>query len=140
MFILNFGMTFFFFFLTIFHLVSGRVLPGQVLGIIGASGSGKTTLLNVLTARNLKGLEVKACIYINGQSVEANEIKKKCAYVQQKDIFMGALTVREHLYLQVRCLFRFITVSFLLFTLVDIFCFYFRLESSKTFKFGQIGP
>jgi ABC-type multidrug transport system ATPase subunit len=77
-------------------------MPGQLLGIMGASGSGKSTLLNVLTARNLSGLDVKGCIYINGQSVDAAEIKRNCAYVQQHDIFLGALTVREHLFIQVQ--------------------------------------
>lgn len=31
--------------------VSGSVLPGQFLSIIGASGAGKTTLLNFLSGR-----------------------------------------------------------------------------------------
>lgn len=36
---------------TILDGVSGSVLPGQFLSIIGASGAGKTTLLNFLSGR-----------------------------------------------------------------------------------------
>lgn len=33
--------------------VSGTVMPGQFLAIIGASGAGKTTLLNFLSGREI---------------------------------------------------------------------------------------
>ena len=33
--------------------VSGTVMPGQFLAIIGASGAGKTTLLNYLSGREI---------------------------------------------------------------------------------------
>jgi ABC-type multidrug transport system ATPase subunit len=33
--------------------ISGTILPGQFLAIIGASGAGKTTLLNYLSGREI---------------------------------------------------------------------------------------
>jgi len=38
---------------TILNGVSGSILPGQFLSIIGASGAGKTTLLNFLSGREI---------------------------------------------------------------------------------------
>jgi ABC-type multidrug transport system fused ATPase/permease subunit len=55
--------------------VSGCVMPGQFLSIIGASGAGKTTLLNYLSGRLIsKGLNKQGTVLING--VDRNEISK----------------------------------------------------------------
>ncbi|GFQ95823.1 protein white [Trichonephila clavata] len=81
------------------HNVNGEVKPGQLMAIMGASGAGKTTLLNVLTNRNLRLLDVQGEVLINGQSV-GESITKLSAYVQQDDLFIGTLTVREHLVFQ----------------------------------------
>jgi ABC-type multidrug transport system ATPase subunit len=64
---------------------------------MGASGSGKTSLLNILNFRNQGNLVVDADIRINGQKMDSNKIVKKSAYVQQVDLFIGTLTVKEHL-------------------------------------------
>ncbi|VDK46947.1 unnamed protein product [Anisakis simplex] len=61
------------------------------------NGSGKTTLLNVLTKRNLNGLHVDGVVSINGQQLDASEMRRICAYVQQDDLFVGSMTVKEHL-------------------------------------------
>jgi ABC-type multidrug transport system ATPase subunit len=54
--------------------VSGSVLPGQFLSIIGASGAGKTTLLNYLSGRLIsKKLEKNGQVKING--VDRDKIK-----------------------------------------------------------------
>ncbi|CAL1279820.1 unnamed protein product [Larinioides sclopetarius] len=79
--------------------VSGEVKPGQLLAIMGASGAGKTTLLNVLTARNLRLLNVDGEVLVNGENV-GQDITRLSAYVQQDDLFIGTLTVREHLVFQ----------------------------------------
>lgn len=80
--------------------VKGVVHPGEFLAIMGASGAGKTTLLNVLTYRNLKGLKVTGGRTINGETTNISSIKKIGAYVQQDDLMIGTLTVREHLKFQ----------------------------------------
>ena len=77
--------------------VSGSVMPGQFLSIIGASGAGKTTLLNYLSGRLISNkLEKTGKVLVNG--VDRDEIKgfsAYSAYVQQDDILFQTLTVRE---------------------------------------------
>jgi ABC-type multidrug transport system ATPase subunit len=47
--------------------VSGTILPGQFLAIMGASGAGKTTLLNFLSGREIsKNLSKTGSIKVNG--------------------------------------------------------------------------
>ncbi len=65
------------------------------------SGAGKTTLLNVLTARNLSNLSVKGVVKLNGNIADVDSITSLSAYVQQDDLFIATLTVREHLIFQV---------------------------------------
>ncbi|XP_054719148.1 protein white-like [Uloborus diversus] len=79
--------------------VNGEVQPGHLLAIMGASGAGKTTLLNTLTARNLRRLDVTGEVLVNDQNVGEN-MARVSAYVQQDDLFVGTLTVREHLVFQ----------------------------------------
>ncbi|KAL4222609.1 ATPase [Mactra antiquata] len=77
--------------------VYGMVRPGTLLAIIGASGSGKTTLLNTLTSRvNSETLSASGDIRINGIDVETG-IRNISAYVQQDDMFISTMTVKEHL-------------------------------------------
>nr|BBB02490.1 Protein white [Harmonia axyridis] len=80
--------------------VSGVAYPGELLIILGPSGSGKTTLLNCITMRNLKGLEVSGSIFINDQLIGKGDMASISAYVQQDNLFIGCLTVREHLIFQ----------------------------------------
>jgi ABC-type multidrug transport system ATPase subunit len=59
--------------------VSGTILPGQFLAIIGASGAGKTTLLNYLSGRQISAnLEKKGKILING--VDRDLVKSFSAF------------------------------------------------------------
>jgi len=82
--------------------VSGVAHPGELLAIMGASGAGKTTLLNTLMFRSLPNVEVRGRRAVNGVSVTCNTVASLAAYVQQDDLFIGTLTVREHLVFQVR--------------------------------------
>ncbi|CAI4230340.1 unnamed protein product [Auanema sp. JU1783] len=81
----------------ILHNVSGVAESGKVLAIMGSSGAGKTTLLNVLTSRNLGALDVQGTVLLNGQRANKWTIRELSAFVQQHDMFVGTLTVREHL-------------------------------------------
>ncbi len=83
-----------------FNTVNGIVRPGELLAIMGASGAGKTTLLNVLTLRNIKNLRVSGTRGVNGVPVSPDYLTSQSAYVQQDDMFIGTLTVREHLVFQ----------------------------------------
>jgi len=80
--------------------VSGFVKPGQLLAIMGASGAGKTTLLDTLTMRRQSKLTMQGLVLINGHVVNPTSMTSISAYVQQDDLFIGTLTVREHLRFQ----------------------------------------
>lgn len=73
--------------------VSGCVKPGELVAVIGASGAGKTSLLNCLARRNTRN---EGSITVNGAPF-TNELASHVAFVQQEDIFLGSLTVEEHL-------------------------------------------
>lgn len=77
--------------------VSGTVMPGQFLAIIGASGAGKTTLLNFLSGREIsQNLKKTGSIKVNGQEKETiRNFSANSAYVQQDDILFQTMTVRE---------------------------------------------
>ncbi|KAH9524961.1 hypothetical protein Btru_028350 [Bulinus truncatus] len=66
-------------------------------------GAGKSTLLNALTSRNTKNYIFQGDIRVNGWQI-GQCIKGISAYVQQDDLFLTTLTVREQL--QFRALLR----------------------------------
>ena len=123
--------------------MSGLVLPGELLAVMGSSGAGKSTMLNALTFRNLAGLEVEGEIRAelkvdpknsssrkdrwiveswisewinlgncriewiilnraNGVPMTPNAVASLSAYIQQDDLFIGILTVREQLEFQAK--------------------------------------
>ncbi|XP_048753747.2 protein white-like isoform X2 [Ostrea edulis] len=77
--------------------VSGMIKPGKLMAVMGASGAGKSTLMNVLTYRNRGSLILQGDIRVNGVVVDKTKIANISAYVQQDDMFIGTMTVREHL-------------------------------------------
>lgn len=86
------------------YLVNGIAYPGELLAIMGASGAGKTTLLNILTFQRTKNLNIQGSLYANGEPVHLQVFRQIMAYVNQEDLFIGALTVREHLIFRVKIL------------------------------------
>lgn len=83
--------------------VSGIALPGELLAIMGSSGAGKTTLLNSLAFRTPSGIHISKSAQrsLNGILIGSDELRSRCAYVQQEDLFIGTLTAKEHLVFQV---------------------------------------
>lgn len=75
-------------------------LPVFFLSLFLYSGAGKTTLMNVLAHRNISQMEVRGTVEVNDRPI-GREITKITAYIQQEDLFVGSLTVREHLIFQV---------------------------------------
>ena len=82
--------------------VSGAVRPGELLAIMGASGAGKSTMLNALTLRNLSGLDVQGEVKANGVPITPTMVTSLSAYIQQDDMFIGILTVKEQLEFQAK--------------------------------------
>uniref|UniRef100_A0A0K8SNK1 Protein white n=1 Tax=Lygus hesperus TaxID=30085 RepID=A0A0K8SNK1_LYGHE len=80
--------------------VTGIAKPGELLALMGASGAGKTTLLNALTCKTSSKMELTGHRSINGVPVDENTLTSLSAYVQQEDLFIGTLTVKEHLIFQ----------------------------------------
>lgn len=77
----------------------GMIKPKKLCSIMGCSGAGKTSLLNVLSGKvTTKGnIEVKGVIRIDG--IEINpasiEVKRKIAFVAQRDTLVACQTARE---------------------------------------------
>jgi ATP-binding cassette, subfamily G (WHITE), eye pigment precursor transporter len=82
-------------------IVNGIAKPGQLTALMGASGAGKTTLLNTLTFRNANKLKITGDVKINGKRIRnSNEISLISGHVQQDDLFVSTLKVKEHLTFQ----------------------------------------
>ncbi|KAJ4312514.1 hypothetical protein N0V94_007407 [Neodidymelliopsis sp. IMI 364377] len=74
--------------------VEGFVEPGTLTALMGASGAGKTTLLNV-PAQRIGGVGiVTGNAKINSLHLDQS-FQRRTGYVQQQDIHMGEMTVRE---------------------------------------------
>lgn len=72
-----------------------------VLPIISYSGAGKSTLMNMLTFKNRGSLLIQGEIRVNGVLMDKDKMSNLAAYVQQDDLFIGTMTVREHLVFRV---------------------------------------
>ena len=80
--------------------VQGYVLPGTLTALMGESGAGKTTLLNVLSRRTDVGV-VTGDMLINGNPM-GTSFERRTGYVQQQDLHISQLTVRESLLFSAR--------------------------------------
>lgn len=75
--------------------VQGFVKPGTLTALMGESGAGKTTLLNVLSQRVEMGV-ITGDILVNGKPLDKS-FERSTGYVQQQDLHVEELTVRESL-------------------------------------------
>ncbi|VVC34333.1 Hypothetical protein CINCED_3A012439 [Cinara cedri] len=80
--------------------MSGSARPGELLALMGSSGAGKTTLLNSLTFRSDRTVTETGVRTINGVPVNRKLLTAISAYVQQHELFIGTLTIWEHLVFQ----------------------------------------
>ncbi|SCU78069.1 LAFA_0A04742g1_1 [Lachancea sp. 'fantastica'] len=74
--------------------VTGYCVPGTLTALMGESGAGKTTLLNTLAQRNV-GV-ITGDMLVNGKHIDAS-FERRTGYVQQQDVHVKELTVRESL-------------------------------------------
>ncbi|KAJ7090414.1 hypothetical protein B0H15DRAFT_939000 [Mycena belliarum] len=76
----------------ILDAVSGRVAPGQLMGILGPSGGGKTTLVEILAGKSKSGV-------ITGRVTfpSAGGGAPRIGFVSQQDVLPPMLTVYEAL-------------------------------------------
>eukprot|EP01132_Coremiostelium_polycephalum_P004287 gene4287-5362_t len=81
--------------LTILHGVSGVIMPGDLVALLGPSGSGKSTLLDILAKRKATGT-ITGKILVNGKEV-GEAYKRLSAYVTQEDVLLQTATVEETL-------------------------------------------
>ncbi|XP_034196854.1 ABC transporter G family member 22-like isoform X4 [Prunus dulcis] len=77
----------------ILHGISGSVLPGEVLALMGPSGGGKTTLLNLLSGR----VKLNSGTITYNDQPYAKSLKRRIGYVMQGDLLFPHLTVKETL-------------------------------------------
>ncbi|CAK7892680.1 protein Snq2p [[Candida] anglica] len=80
--------------------VSGYCVPGTLTALMGESGAGKTTLLNTLAQRIDMGV-VTGDMLVNGAPLDAS-FSRRTGYVQQQDIHVSEVTVRESLIFSAR--------------------------------------
>ncbi|KAJ4828460.1 ABC transporter G member 9 [Turnera subulata] len=79
---------------TILKGMTGMILPGEMLAILGPSGSAKTTLLNALGGK--LGGNLGGKISYNGKPF-SNIMKRNTGFVTQDDVLYPNLTVTETL-------------------------------------------
>lgn len=83
--------------------VSGYMASG-LTALMGESGAGKSTLLNILSKRTESGV-VTGDILIDGKPLtDENAFKRSIGFVQQQDVHLELLTVKESL--EISCVLR----------------------------------
>ena len=83
---------------TILNDLNGYFIHGRLTGIMGPSGAGKTSLMEVISNQSKTG-EVRGKLYLNGNSVDIETIKKISGFVFQDDVILRTMTVSEALYM-----------------------------------------
>ncbi|KAL1398876.1 hypothetical protein pipiens_008614 [Culex pipiens pipiens] len=81
----------------IINNVSGAVTPGTLIALMGSSGAGKSTMMSALAYRTQPGTIVQGDVLVNGQPI-GPYMYRLSGFVHQDDLFVGSLTVSEHMY------------------------------------------
>ncbi|KAK4489205.1 hypothetical protein RD792_005000 [Penstemon davidsonii] len=89
--------------LTILKDVSGIIKPSRMTLLLGPPSSGKTTLLLALAGRLDQTLKTKGEITYNGHTFNEFVPQKTSAYISQKDVHVGEMTVKETFDFSARC-------------------------------------
>ncbi|THH20052.1 hypothetical protein EW146_g1242 [Bondarzewia mesenterica] len=74
--------------------LSGKVEPGQMMGILGPSGAGKTTLVEILANKHKSGITT-GLVHFPQSSSSSNNLR--IGFVPQQDVLPPILTVFESL-------------------------------------------
>lgn len=85
---------------TLLDSISGYCIPGTLTALMGESGAGKTTLLNTLAQRTYMGV-VTGDMLVNGKPLDKS-FNRRTGYVQQQDVHISEVTVRESLIFSAR--------------------------------------
>ncbi|KAJ3205377.1 hypothetical protein HK099_000835 [Clydaea vesicula] len=76
--------------------VSGCANSGRLMAILGPSGAGKSTFLDILAGKKKSG-KVFGDILINGKTMSSKKFRAISGYVDQEDLLIPNLTVKETL-------------------------------------------
>ncbi|KAL7750097.1 hypothetical protein RI367_004612 [Sorochytrium milnesiophthora] len=76
--------------------VSGVARPGRMLAIMGPSGAGKSSLLDILAHKTKRGT-IQGTFMVDGRRVAfpSKSLRTMIGYVDQEDVLLPYLTVRE---------------------------------------------
>ncbi|XP_048504896.1 protein scarlet isoform X2 [Athalia rosae] len=77
--------------------IRGAVKPGNLVAIMGGSGAGKSSLMAALACRTPPGIVVHGEILVNGYPVSPAYMRRNSGFMHQEDLFVGTMTVLEHL-------------------------------------------
>ncbi|XP_061343449.1 pleiotropic drug resistance protein 1-like isoform X2 [Gastrolobium bilobum] len=77
--------------------VSGIIKPGRMTLLLGPPSSGKTTLLLALAGKLDSKLKLSGKVTYNGHGMNEFVPQRTAAYVNQNDLHIGEMTVRETL-------------------------------------------
>ncbi|KAJ7253386.1 hypothetical protein B0H12DRAFT_1233691 [Mycena haematopus] len=75
--------------------VSGRVLPGQMMAVLGPSGAGKTTLVEILAGKRKSGITTGSVAF---PSAGLSGAAPRIGFVPQQDVLPPMLTLRGLLF------------------------------------------
>ncbi|KAJ3119576.1 hypothetical protein HK100_000246 [Physocladia obscura] len=81
--------------------ITSTAHAGAITAIMGPSGAGKSTLLDILAGKEKSGT-ILGNLTFNGEALTQKEIVKAVAFVDQDDLLLPSMTVRETLLFSAR--------------------------------------